>query len=265
MRALKLYTMGILVAGMVGLISTSLAQDKALTEGDRQALLEKLKELKDGAGGRAEQRAGTALAAFREAAASDDRAHQLYVDCVEKVRFADEKKSTQSFREWKRKHKEKNDKPEFRRVLRHQLNWLLLTIEADALAEAEEEGEEVDRSALVPKTLTALEAILGDDSLEAGQFKTLGEDVTKTVFALAYGIDAKGNWPTGPLKFEAIYKEHILPPLEAEKDYATFRSAWNKWILQEALLLEAKAKNPEKGERSASFERFLVEIGRAHV
>ena len=234
---------------MVGGIS---AEESALSEADRQALLEKLKDLKEGAGTRAEQRAGSALSAFKAAIGSDDRAHELYLKCVEKVRFQDEKKSAQDFREWKRRHKEKEDGEGFRRVLRHQLNWLLLTVEANEMGE-DGKGE------LSSRAITSLDAIIGDEALEAPQFKTLEQDVTQTVFALAYGISSDGKWPVSPVKLEDVYKEHILPPLADKKDVAAFRSAWGKWIQQEANLQEAKSKNPGKGERSAAYERFLVE------
>ena len=117
--------------------SLSAADEGPLSDSDRQVLLERLKDLQEGAGGRAEKRAGSALTAFRAAAGSDDRAHELYVKCVEKVRFEDEKRSSQAFREWKRRHKDREDSPGFRRVLRHQLNWLLLTIEANSASDDE--------------------------------------------------------------------------------------------------------------------------------
>lgn len=233
-------------------IQTLSAEVGLLSEGDRQALLEKLKELQAGAGGRAEKRAGNALTAFRSAAGSDDRAHELYLSCVEKVRFEDEKKSAQDFREWKRRHKERDDGPGFRRVLRHQLNWLLLTIEANQ-ASKDSKGE------LSTRAVAALDAILGDEELEPKQFKTLEQDVTKTVFALAYGVSSEKKWPVSPVKLEDVYKNHVLPPLAEKKEVGAYRTAWNKWILQEAKLREAKSRSPEKGERSAAFERFLAE------
>lgn len=229
-----------------------LSESSQLSEADRQALLDKLKEVQEGAGGRAEKRAGNALTAFRAAVGSDDGAHELYLKCVEKVRFEDEKRSSQDFRDWKRRHKEREDSAGFRRVLRHQLNWLLLTVEANKL----DEGEEGDLS---PRAVAALDAILGDEELEPKEFRILEGDVTKSVFALAYGVNSDGKWPVSPLKLREIYQKHLLPPLRRKREFVAFRSAWNKWILQEAKLQEAKSKSPDKGERSAAFERFLVE------
>ncbi len=242
----------LLLASSVLTSPSLLAQEALLTEGDRQALLEKLKEVKEGAGGRAVQRSGNAITAFRSAASNDDRAHEFYLSCVEKVRFLDEKRSAQEFREWKRRHKERGDSPGFRRVLRHQLNWLRLTVEANAMSE-EDQGE------LSSRAISALDAILGDQELEPRQFRTLEQDVTETVFALAYGVGAEEKWPVSPVKLEDVYTNHILPPLEKKKDIAAYRAAWGKWIIQEARLQEAKSENPERGERSAAFERFLVE------
>ena len=234
---------------MIGGIS---AEENVLSEADREALLEKLKEVQAGAGGRAMERAGSALSAFRAAVGSDDKAHELYMKCVEKVRFQDEKLSAQQFREWRRKHKEKEDSDGFRRVLRHQLNWLLLTVEANAM-------EEGDEGELSTRAIAALDAIIGDEELEGDDFKILEEDVTKTVFALAYGISSDDKWPTSPAKLQEVYQHHILPPLAAKKNIPAFRSAWGKWVQQEANLQEAKSKSPGKGERSAAFDRFVVE------
>lgn len=240
-------------AGFGLLLSQSaMSQAGLLSEGDRQALLEQLEALKEGAGGRASSRAENALVAFRGAVGSDERAHELYLNCVEKVRFEDQKRSSQDFREWKRRHKEREDSPGFRRVLRHQLNWLLITIEANST----EEGKSAELSA---KAVKALDTILGDEELESPQFRTLEQDVTKTVFAIAYGIEGGEKWPASPMKLRNIYQKHVLPPLEAKKDVAAFRSAWGKWIQQEANLQEARSRAPQKGERSAAYERFLVE------
>ena len=104
-----------------------------------------------------------------------------------------------------------------------------------------------------------MDSILGDESLEGEQFKTLNQDVTQTVFAVAYGIESKGGWPTSPVKLEQIYKGKILPPLASKKEVSAYRNAWGKWMEQEARLLEAKSKASDKGERSAAFERFLAE------
>lgn len=246
-----LATLSLLSSLFLPLQSAS-AEVNALSEGDRQALLERLKELQEGAGGRAEKRAGSALSAFRAAAGSDDKAHEFYLSCVEKVRFQDEKRTAQDFRDWKRRHKDREDGDGFRRVLRHQLNWLLLTIEANNA----KEGSEAELSS---RAVTALDAILSDPVLEGPQFRDLEQDVTKTVFALAYGLRGEEKWPVSPMKLEEIYRKHILPPLAEKKDVAAFRSAWIKWMSQEAKLEELRAAAPDKGERSAAFERFLVE------
>ena len=58
-------------------------QDGALSESDRQALLKRLEDLQNGAGGRAEERASIALSAFKAAAQSEAKAHELYMKCVE--------------------------------------------------------------------------------------------------------------------------------------------------------------------------------------
>ena len=247
------FTLLTAIVVLTGITPTLSAEVSVLSEGDRQALIERLTELKEGAGTRAEQQLRSALVAYRAAVGSDEAAHDLYLKCVEKVRFEDEKKSAKDFRDWKRRHKDREDSPGFRRVLRHQLNWLLLTLEANVEAE-KEEGED-----MTGKALAALDSIIGDETIEGRQFNALEQDVTKTVFALAYGINPSESWPASPLRLEQIYQKEILPPLAAKHDIGTYRSAWAKWILQEAKLQEARSQSGEKGERSVAFERFLVE------
>ena len=119
----------ILAAATLGMASVS-AQEKSLSETDRELLLEKLKEIQETSNSAVIGRFGVAMAAFKEGMQSDTTAHDLYLKCIEKVRFEDEAKKTNEFREWKRQHKERTDTAGFRRALRHQLYWLVLTLEA---------------------------------------------------------------------------------------------------------------------------------------
>ncbi len=120
---------------------------------DIQLLLDKLEELRNGEKGRRDSRYSVARSAFAAAVGSDAAAHALYLKCIEKVRFDDEK-SGQAWRDWKRRHKEREDTPALRRALRHQLSWLLLTLEV-----AEEPEEMME---FAPKAMTRVDAIFAD-------------------------------------------------------------------------------------------------------
>ena len=79
-----------------------LAHAQTLSQADREALIEKLENLKNNAKEKAMGRIGSAMTAFRAGMASDDAAIELYLKCVEKVDYEDQKRTTQEFREWKR-------------------------------------------------------------------------------------------------------------------------------------------------------------------
>jgi len=248
-RMMKFGITAILLASM----GFAWSETAILSEADRAAMLDKLKTLQEGAGSRAEKRAGTALSSFKAAASSDDRVHEFYVNCVEKARFKDEKKSSQDFRLWKRRHNERQDSPEFRRALRHQLNWLILSMEAKA---ASSESEVVS---ICNKATGCIDAIVEDQGVLKGKLGHLEGDVGNSVFAVVYGVSVDEEWPKSPLNLKEIYEKVILPPFLSQKNVEGVRAAWKKWITQEALVLELKQESPGKGERSGAFERFLAE------
>ena len=81
------------------------AEPGMLSPVDAQLLLERLERLEKGSKERLMERYRAAHAAFRAAAQSDTATHELFLACVEKVRYEDEGKKSQEFREWKRRHK----------------------------------------------------------------------------------------------------------------------------------------------------------------
>lgn len=223
-----------------------------LSDVDVQLLMDELKALKDGEKTRSETRFAAARAAFASAVQSEDAAHDLYLKCVEKVQFEDEQLSGQDFREWKRRHKERTDSPEFRRALRHQLNWLTLTLEV-AIKE--------DFADMGPNAMTRLDAIMNDAEDLKGQQGLLRGNVLGTVFATAYklgGLEIE-DWPTAPLVLDQIYDKVIMPPLRRPDEVKALRSAWVKRIKQEGLLVEVWGREGDRNEASVDVARFLTE------
>lgn len=219
---------------------------------DTELLLERLEKLKNGEKTRSGSRLGTARTAFNSAIRSDDAAHELYLMCVEKVRFDDEKLSSQDFREWKRRHKDREDSPEFRRALRHQLNWLTLTLEA---ANTDDIGK------MGPKAMERLDALIADADKLDGQQKLLRQDVLKSVFASAYSLSGVeiDDWPKAPLMLPEIYSQVILPPLRKPEKVESLKTAWIKRILQEGRMVEEWGREGDKNGPSADMVRFVAE------
>jgi len=236
------------------LVATPALRAEPLSQADREALIERLAKLHDSAREKALGRIGTAIAAFRAGMASDDAAAELYVKCVEKVEFEDRRRSSREFREWKRHQDDRLKDPGLRRCLRHQLRWLVLSLEA---AEA---GEE--RDALAPKAAEALDAIFSDPGQFAGNVEPLREPVTSTVFARAYNLGGARlkDWPLSPLDLSAVFDLVIFPPLVKEAKFDALREQWLKRVRYETIARddwrgdEGKAK-----ERSPDYEKFLAE------
>ena len=221
---------------------------------DVQLLLEKIKTLKDGSQKAIGTRYTTAHSAFRSAIQSDSAAYALFVNCTEKVKFEEEQKSGSEFRDWKRRHKERSDSPAFRRALRHQLNWLLLTLEAAS--------EPKKRDEMWSKALDHIDTVLKDaEDLEGAQ-SMLSQNVLGTVFAEAYSVDNIDitDWPGSPLQLEAVYEGLVLPSLRSMKTLTELGQAWDRRILHEGKMIEIWNK-PKKGlgrpEHSAPMEKFL--------
>lgn len=238
---------------MISTLALSLgAVADELSQVDIQLLMDRLEALSEGEQTRAGSRHGTARSAFDAAMRSDDAAHDLYLKCVEKVRFDDENLSSQAFREWKRRHKDRDDSPEFRRALRHQLNWLTLTLDAVAV---EEFGE------LGPKAMARLDAIAKDADELRGQQGVLKQDVLQTVFATAYNLGGLKieNWPNAPLRLTEVYNQVVLPPLRKSAKLEELRMAWQKRIQYEGSLADSWGRETERGEQSVTMQKFLSE------
>jgi len=227
---------------LLGLFLTApILHAEPLTQADREALIEKLDTLNDTVKEKAVDRMGTASSAFRAAMASDDAAAELYLKCVEKVEFSDQQRSSQDFREWKRRQGEKLDNDGLRRCLRHQLRWLVLTMDA---AEAPDK-----LAALAPRVSEALDSIFSNPQQFEGNVEPLRQPVTDTVFAKAYSISATkvDKWPLSPLDLAQIFDQLILPPLRVKGSLDSMREQWMRRIRYEGLASEFVA--PKGGER----------------
>lgn len=235
------------------LATASLHGQEKLSEVDRDLLLERLKEIQETSDTTVKSRFGIAMAAFKEGVASDTAAHDLYLKCVEKVRFQDEAKKTNEFREWKRRHKDRTDSAGFRRALRHQLNWIVITLEAAQ--------NEDNLGAMGPRGTAVIEAILKDADVLKGQERLLRSDVMDSVFATAYSVNnaSPASWPKSPLAIAQIYDSLILPPLRSPETLPALRQGWLKRIEHEGLILESWTEEGSDGkDRKPAFEKWLM-------
>ena len=229
-----------------------------LSEADRIALTEQLEKIQQ----RSKDRVGglykRAIRDYRSAIKSDDATMALYMTCLEKVQFTDEKRKSQDFRDWKRRNKEKLSSSSMRMALRHQLAWLLLSIEA-----ARREG---DVSELGNRAISHLDQIFKNAEVLKDHRSILSQSALGSVFARAYQLNIKvDDWPSSTMDIGQIYDKVVMPPLRNTTRIESLRAAWKKRIQHEGLAVEKwSVRNGKKiGKKDAlrtpDFEKFLSE------
>lgn len=209
-----------------GLMSSSLFAQR-LTNADRETLLDNLEKLRSAATAKVDAKYSTALNAFRAAMSSDDQAIELYLSCYEKVNYTDQQKKSQDFREWKRKEAGSLADQSFRKALRLQLAWLVVTLQAAS--------ERPNKQKLASDAEGIVDTIFNSADKLEGQEKIVGQSPTSTVFARAYDINRikVEDWPSSPTDLASVYDLVILPPLRSPNRLAALRAEWLKRIQQE--------------------------------
>lgn len=236
------------------LLSPCLLADP-LRDADREALIERLDKLQETADAKVDSRFKVALAAYRSAMANDGATMELYLKCVEKVNFDDQHRKSQDFREWKRKESDRLENPGFRLALRHQLSWLVLTLEA-----ASSKGK---FGPLAPRAEASLDSIFSEvEKLKDGA-NVLREPVSGSVFARAYDLGGLNveRWPMAPLAVTEIFNTLLMPPYRVPGKTEQLRAAWMKRIRFESLIQEhwAGGGGKEGASHSPEYERFMEE------
>jgi hypothetical protein len=232
-----------------------------LTQADVEELRERLKAIQEGANGVVDARFKSAVEAYRTAIASDDAAIALYEKCIEKVNFTDQQRKTQDFRNWKRDNEDRLKNPAFKQALRHQLNWLLVTLKAAS------RPEEV--ASLAPEANEVLNAVFAHIREIAPEAKLLEAPVTSSVFARAYELGPLKleNWPSSPMQVGEIYQTIIMPSLRRADKIPALTAAWDSRIKMEGAKVEFLSGKVEAVSalsthetRSPEMVRFIEEI-----
>ncbi|MEY3895602.1 MAG: hypothetical protein RLZZ214_1121 [Verrucomicrobiota bacterium] len=233
------------------------ARAEVLSDADREALLENLEKLKESVESKRDAKFRLAIAAYRNAVASDDAAIDLYLNCMEKVNFEDQQKKPADFRDWKRKEGEKLTDPGLRLALRHQLRWLILTLQASV--------ENADRAKLAVDAQEIVDAIFRDPEKLQNQEKTLAQPVTSSVFARAYEINGVmvEKWPLSPIQLDQIYTDVLLPPFQKPGRTDDLRAAWIRRIQQEGAKVEFWNEKPREGKGDGKNEEKRIGMASA--
>lgn len=230
-----------------------------LSDADRETLLGNLEKIRETAVSKVDAKYRVALAAYRTAAVSDTAAMELYLNCIEKVDFQDRQKKAAEFREWKRKDADKLSDPGLRLAIRHQLRWLILTLQATS--------ENADRAKLATEAQEIVDGIFHDAERLKSQEGLLNQAVTSSIFAKAYDITnvKVENWPLSPVQLDSIYNDILLPPYRQPSRVAQLRATWIKRIQQEGAKVEFWMGNYHEERKGAiavtpqspEYEKFL--------
>jgi hypothetical protein len=204
-------------------------QAAPLSQASREALLEKLEEIKNGSASTADARFRLALGAYSEALQNDDAVMELYLKCVSKVEFENLKRKDADFREWKKQNQARFSEGGFRLALRYQIRWLMHTLEAAS--------EKPDRARLAKEAQETVDSIFRDAEQLKRQQPLLTASATSSVFAQAYDLNSVSapDWPAAPLDLATLYNSLLLPPFRNPTGLAALRSGWMQWIQQETL------------------------------
>jgi hypothetical protein len=226
----------------LALASTNIHADP-LTANERQELIAKLTTIKKDADERIDNRFRMAIQAYRKAMASNEAAIDLYLKCVEQVDFKDKLKSGSEFRDWKTSQDANLSDPSFKLALRHQLRWLILTLQASS--------KNPDKPALARESLEIIDSIFLDIKSVQSQSKLLKQNAISSVFAQAYELNnLKTQWPGAPLQLDAIFNSVIMPPLRNPNQTTALRTMWIKRIkLEETNALGWTDESPHKNKK----------------
>jgi hypothetical protein len=183
---------------------------------------------------------------------------------MEKVNFEDQQKKSADFREWKRNEAEKLSDSGLRLALRHQLRWLVLTLQAAS--------EKADHAKLAVEAQGIVDSIFSESEKLKNQEAILSQAVTSSVFARAYDINSAKveKWPLSPIQLDQLYDQVLLPPYRKSSRLAELRATWIKRIQQEGTKIEhwsGNDRNPKEerrvatasGMQSPAYEKFLTE------
>ncbi|MES2708045.1 MAG: hypothetical protein V4726_15745 [Verrucomicrobiota bacterium] len=218
---------------------------RPLKDEDMDRLLRQLAEIEAALQGKRSSYNNSLLAQLKEAANSEEKSFQLWLDGTKEFDFDENGKTATEFAEWKRTKGKELHNPAFMTGLRLQVRYLsVLIVYSNALTDAAK-GE----------AITAAVAYLEDLASSArklnGQMEPLNGNALEGVIArhlkLDTSIPKSKNDASRPGNVHEIYEKAIFPYYREKGQTASLLAAWQKLINQETVMVEA-GKVPEKVE-----------------
>ncbi|WP_395745255.1 hypothetical protein [Prosthecobacter sp.] len=213
-----------------------------------------------------------AMAKFREGMASPTAALALYLDCYKLEHFDRKNLKQADYTDWRNKNEAKLKDEDFKRALWLQLEFLVMTIQAQEIEDPVKMGPIVtSMQAFLGKAVTAIQgttshsasgAVTDKDSkggrrgggnVPAGDILgTLRQDVTESEFAKAYSLGdfmKREEWEYQPLNVKGIYSKIIFPYYLAQKP-TDLPAQWDSRINADTALRKALMSETEFAEYS---------------
>lgn len=180
---------------------------------------------------------GAALTRFRSAMNGEKEALELYLACIKLENFDRKDLKATDFQDWRDRNEGRNKDPEFLAGLRLQLEYLVLTIQAQDAETPEQQGSLVTAlQAYLPKAVSAVQASMKHNASGAVEERNrpggprgggprggggnsqilnhLRQSVKGSIFSQAYQLDqmlTRQDWEYSPLNLQGAYRTVILP------------------------------------------------------
>lgn len=231
---------------------------------------------------------GTALTKFRSAMGSESDAVSLYLECYKLENFDRKDLKQTDFMEWRDRNEARLKDENFTQGLLLQLEYLVLTIQAQNLKEQKDMGTLVPAlQAFIGKAITEVQATMKHtasgaleqkdaDSKGGGQGRRGGggqgqgggsplagmlrQSVKGTEFSRAYLLDdhlTRREWEYSPLNIGGIYDSVIFPYFVSEKP-TELSAQWDSRINAEMALLKASMSETEFALRYKELQPRLL-------
>lgn len=243
-----------------------------LTPAQTIAILKQLDEIEGKIGQGRGSIFGAALAKFKSAMGSEAAAFSLYLDCYKLENFERKDLKQTDFMEWRDRNVDRLKEGDFPLGLMLQLEYLVMTIQAQGITKPEDMGPVVPAlQAFLSKAITAVQNTMKHTASGAVEVKDttknrkggggggggqgpqllgmLRQSVKGTDFSRAYQLDLhllQKQWEYSPINVNGIYESVILPYYLAVKK-EELPAQWDARINAEMALEKAVRSETEFG------------------
>lgn len=219
------------------LLTSGFVHAEGLSEEDKQKLLDTLENILQGNESAEDKNVREALKVLAAAAMDENAASDLYEKSYKKINFEDKERKDKDWREWKDKNKDRLTSSAFKRILKYQCQWAVLTLQA-----AKNKSENPDFSQYSSQALSMLNTIAADYK----DLKKFRGDMQGSILSGPVGRVLKVNgiqaarWPTSIFDVNAVFEQIIFPQYRNAANISGLRSAWNKRISLELAFSNTK-------------------------